>query len=195
MTTFRLGGRAFDARPLWLALAVPALAGIATLVGAPLALTRDAEWWRFWTGLFVHASGWHLLFDAGAAAVLLACIRPRLTLLLLPPAVGAGALLLRPELSSYCGLSGVLHGLAVIAAIDLARSNKGWRRSLVLAVCVSVFAKAILETLIGAPLFTQGFDMGGAVVCEAHLVGAVTGLAIVWPRKKPSPDGHRDPTV
>jgi rhomboid family GlyGly-CTERM serine protease len=166
-----------------LALLVSALA--ASLLPEAFLLTREGlargEVWRLWTGHLVHHTAAHFLFDVGAALLLLGFVRSRLVWLALPPVIGATFLVTRPELASYAGLSGVLHGVFALACFEIARTSRGVERVLALAALLGVIAKAVTESITGTPLFTGTFDMGGATVFEAHLAGVVCALlAIAW---------------
>ncbi|MBT8143223.1 MAG: rhombosortase [Gammaproteobacteria bacterium] len=80
-------------------------------------------------------------------------------------------LLLLPQLQWYVGLSGVLHGLFAIGALQwmLQRDKHGYLLALLLA------AKLAWEQLVGAvPL--SAASAGGPVVVDAHLAGTVGGL-------------------
>ena len=98
---------------------------------------------------------------------------------------------LRPELALYGGLSGVLHGLTVLAAFDIARRGDRLERIAAGLLLLGVIAKTALETALGTSLFTSAFDMGGVTVYVAHLSGVVGGLVVAalehgrlcgWPR-------------
>ncbi|MEE8107501.1 MAG: rhombosortase [Planctomycetota bacterium] len=163
-------------------LAAVALTWAAGL-GAPLALVPPGAggsgWWQLWTGHFVHLDPAHLLLDAGAAAIILCRLRRLHALLWMPPLVGIGVLLSRPDLASYAGLSGVLHGLAVLQAFELAAEPGASRRRRAAAYGLGaiVILKAVAETVLDTRLFTAGIGLSGVPVGEAHLTGALCGLA------------------
>ncbi len=185
-------------RSHWLpALMLLASALTASLLPDVCLLTRDGlargEVWRLWTGHLVHHTAAHFLFDVGAALLLLGFVRSRLVWIALPPVISAVFLMTRPELSSYAGLSGVLHGVFALACFEIARSARGMERTLALATLLGVIAKAATESITGTPLFTGTFDMGGATVFEAHLAGVVCALlAVYWRVTRP---GVRIPSL
>jgi rhomboid family GlyGly-CTERM serine protease len=152
-------------------------------LGAPLALAAPGSgasgWWQLWTGHFVHLDPAHLLLDAGAAALILSRLRRLHALLWMPPLVGIAVLLTRPDLASYAGLSGVLHGLAVLLAFELAAEPGSSKRARAAAASLGfvVILKAVAETVWDTRLFTSGIDLSGVPVGEAHLAGALCGLA------------------
>ena len=153
------------------------------------------EWWRLVTGHLVHHTLGHFLLDVGAGMCLLPLLRSRVAAWFLPFAVGLGVLLGRPDLTSYAGLSGVLHGAMVLVAADLARSASGRERVRFAGVIAVVVTKAILEVSIGGSLFTAPIDMGGETVYLAHLLGALAGLALLpfrYSRKGGTADRDRE---
>lgn len=167
----------------WLsALLLIAAALIASARPDAFVLTRvglvDGELWRLWTGHLVHHTPAHFVFDVGVAVLLLGFVPRALPWLFLAPFVGIAALVLRPELVSYAGLSGVLHGVMVLACLRLRRSGDGMGRCLASAALVAVMAKAAYEVSTGAAAFTADIEMGGATVFEAHFVGALLGLLL-----------------
>ncbi|WP_373716877.1 rhombosortase [Roseateles sp.] len=142
-----------------------------------------AEPWRMLTAALVHLSLLHLAANLSGCAVL-ALLGWRAAL----PATAAWAwllawpltqvgLLLRPELSRYAGLSGVLHAGVAIAALLLA-TRTGRERWIGLGIAVGLGLKLALEAPLG-PVLRQvpGFDF--PVAPFAHLSGAVAGV-LAW---------------
>ena len=174
-----LGGRLKAALPF---LLLAAASSVATFLWPEaFLLTReglaDGEVWRLWSGHLVHAGSAHLALDCGAALVLLTLVRPWRYLLLGAPLLSLAILAVRPDLESYCGLSGLLHGWTILAAALLAR-DRGlgtWRVAAGLLV-VAVTAKAAYEAAFDVSLFTTDESMGVPTIREAHLLGAITGL-------------------
>ena len=170
-------------RPRWLpALLLVAAASAASLAPGAFLLEREAlghgEVWRLWTGHFVHHTVAHFVFDVGVAAFLLLLVRRPLAWLVLPPVVGGAVLLARPDLVSYAGLSGVLHGLTVLAGVSILRSGVGFERLAAGALLVGVVAKAVYEAVAGVSVFSGGFDMGAETIYLAHIAG-VAGAALL----------------
>lgn len=161
------------------------------LIGAALAaslhpdvflLDREAlasgEVWRLWTGHLVHRTSVHFVFDVGVAVGLLFLLRRTWIWWVLPPFVGIAALLARPDLTSYAGLSGVLHGLTVLVAGTLWKESRGVERCLAAVLWGAVAGKALIELVLGVPLFSGGYDMGGETVFAAHVAGVLGGT--IW---------------
>lgn len=91
---------------------------------------------------------------------------------------GAGLFFFSPGLVRYVGLSGLLHGLVVLGALQwVASGDKSgvW-------VLLVVGVKLGWEQTIGPLPLTRDLT-GGPVAVDAHLWGAVAGLA-VWLAEK-----------
>jgi rhomboid family GlyGly-CTERM serine protease len=155
-----------------------------------------------WTGHLVHGSSYHLIWNLlpliGLGFLFEKTLRQRLWTLffLSAPLIGAGTLLLEPQLSEYRGLSGFLNTLFIAGALRSASEERiqGNRAmELVYIGCiVGDFAKIAFETWGGAPLFTAIDRLGGVPVPVAHLLGALVGLlgeySFVQPRSVDFPD-------
>lgn len=175
------------------ALAWCALAGalaLAALVSWGLPRER-LEWqpalalqapWRAWSAAFAHWSGWHLGANLAGCAVVAAFgvaarVPPRSSLAWLAAwPIGHALLALQPALTSYGGLSGVLHGGVAIAAWHLAREDASpQRRRLGWAVLIGLVLKLTIEAPWGAPTRSvPGWDF--AVAPLAHATGTLAGL-------------------
>ena len=147
-------------------------------IGVPLKLHTAADGtafiWQAFTCHFVHCTTEHLFYDALCLFILGFLLSRReliLTLLLAAPFVSAAVLLTRPELTTYCGLSGVNCALYAVFAIKLFRRQKG----LGTAALGAIILKTILEISADRTFFaTSGF----IPVHEAHLAGIAVGVAI-----------------
>jgi rhomboid family GlyGly-CTERM serine protease len=172
---------------LWLGLAVMLAALAAALWFAPrsaldwqptLALTQP---WRLLSAAFVHWTPWHLGANLLGCAVVAAFgmaarVPARATVAwLMAWPLSHAALALQPLLTSYGGLSGVLHAGVAIAAWHLFWHNNGSRRRIGAAVALGLVIKLLLEKPWGAPTQTMaGWDF--AVAPLAHATGAVAGM-------------------
>jgi rhomboid family GlyGly-CTERM serine protease len=135
------------------------------------------EWHRLLSGHWVHLDWRHawlnvtglwllVLLEAGRAGMrsqLLRC-------LLLCLAVSAGLYAFNPELDWYVGLSGVLHGLFVIALTHLLYRQ---RDPVALVVLMALIGKLAWEHYHGA--LTQNL-LQAPVIVAAHGYGALAGL-------------------
>lgn len=138
----------------------------------------DGQLWRLVTGHLMHTNGWHFAMNS-AGVLVIAWLHGRyyrfgdwwLRLGYLALVTGLGLLVFSPELYWYVGLSGVLHGLILMGALeDIRRSEKtGWLILLGLAIKIGweqwMGPSAEVVSLIGAPVATQ-----------AHLFGALAAL-------------------
>lgn len=170
--------------------------GLAALLGAGACLAsltdaRTLDWqpalawrepWRAWSAAFVHFSSLHLVANlAGAAAVAafgwVARVPSRSVVAWAAawPLTHA-ALLVRPDLLRYGGLSGVLHAGVAVAALFLVVRCTGRRRLVGAGVLVGLVAKVLMEAPWGAALrYPAGWDI--AIAPLAHAAGVVAGLA------------------
>jgi rhomboid family GlyGly-CTERM serine protease len=137
--------------------------------------------WRVWSAAFVHWTPWHLGANLLGCAVVAAFgvaarVPTRATAAwLVAWPLSHAVLVLQPALTSYGGLSGVLHAGVAIAAWHLLRLDTGTRRAIGAAVMAGLAAKLLLEKPWGAP--TQqvaGWDF--AVAPLAHITGAIVGI-------------------
>lgn len=142
--------------------------------------SADAPW-RAWSAAFVHWTPWHLGANLLGCAVVAAFgvaarVPARATAAwLVAWPLSHAALALQPALTSYGGLSGVLHAGVAIAAWHLLRHDVGTRRRIGGAVLAGVAVKLLLEEPWAAP--TQqiaGWDFPVAPL--AHASGAIAGL-------------------
>jgi rhomboid family GlyGly-CTERM serine protease len=145
-----------------------------------------AEPWRAWTAAAVHWSPWHLGINAlGCVVVAVFGVtagvpgRSALAWFAAWP-LGHVALALQPALTSYGGLSGVLHAGVAVAAWHLTRHDAAVARRRVGALVLGGLAvKIALESPWGAPTRqVPGWDF--AVAPLAHATGAVSGLVCAW---------------
>ena len=145
------------------------------------AAVLDGQIWRLVTAHLVHLNSWHMGMNLTG---LLLCwffftdlFTRRLLWLWLAasaPVVGLAFLGLDPQLARYVGLSGLLHGLLVLLLV------LGWRGNPVLhtVVLVVVAGRLVWEQRPDYDTdYLQSF-IDGSVYVNAHLYGALTGLAL-----------------
>lgn len=137
------------------------------------------EWWRLATYALVHANAAHAWLDVGALAVLLLGFglsrRAAWLAIIGTPLIGVGTLLAHPEFTSTCGLSGLLHGLFVLTALEQGARTSGTRRIAFVTAALAVTFKAGFEMLSGTPVFTDSNDFGAPIAFAAHGIGALLG--------------------
>jgi len=170
-------------------LAVAAVAILAQLGGDTvqqlLQYDRDAilngEVWRLLTGNFLHLGVMHLLLNLAGLVLIWMFFGARFNhgqwiviVLVTALATGAGLLMLTPSVGWYVGLSGALHGYFVagcMAEIRL-KLREGWWLLIVITL------KLAWEQWQG-PMPGTASLAGGEVIVDAHLFGAIAGLAAI----------------
>ncbi len=141
----------------------------------------QGDWVRLWTGHWVHWDGVHLAFNIIALLLLPWVVeRPPRWLFyalwfLLPPILSSLFYWFLPGLHSYAGLSGVLHGLFMAAALWAWQFGKDKHWSILLAVLI--LAKLLQEHLSGSSV-SSGL-MSQPVLTEAH-AWAVGCVLVIW---------------
>lgn len=144
---------------------------------------RDAitggEYWRIVTGNLVHFGWTHLALNVGALLigiwVFYADRTPvawALAALVCCVFTNVGLYLFAPDVFWCVGMSGALHGLLIIGALDWLRA--GDRLGAVLLA--AWIAKLAWEQWNGAMPFSAR-SLGAPVITEAHLWGAIGGFA------------------
>lgn len=138
-------------------------------------LILQGEIWRLITGNFTHTNLAHLVMNSAALTVFCFIFKDilnpkKLCGLLFIISLMTGVLLLLSQIQSYVGLSGVLHGLFVWAAIEdiKQKRNTGW------LLLIGVIAKVCWEQYFGASTSTTSL-INAKVATEAHLIGAFSG--------------------
>lgn len=139
------------------------------------------EYWRLLTGNLVHLGWRHLALNVGALLIGIWVFYPARTpiawaiaQIVCSIASSVGLYLFSPAIMWCVGMSGALHGLLMIGAIDWIRKGDpmGW------AMLVFWSGKLAWEQSRGPmPFSTEA--LGSAVVTDAHLWGAVGGLLYV----------------
>lgn len=140
------------------------------------------EFWRLVSGHFAHADPAHLLWNEAGLAVLGVLIERR-SAALLWIALGAGIvavdiLLLSPfsQLAYYCGLSGTLNALLVVALWLEWQASKSVSVAAVALVCV---LKVVIEISLGTSVLT---DISWPPYAWSHAAGLLGGLLVVSAR-------------
>lgn len=138
----------------------------------------SAEFWRLVTGHLVHLSWGHLWLNVIALIVMAILFDGLmsgsdwiLASVLSALSIDIGLYLFEPDVVWYVGLSGALHGLAMVGAFALRRSFPSLGYILLLGICV----KLTYEQLLGPIPFSEETS-GGPVLVAAHFYGAIGGL-------------------
>lgn len=172
---------------LTLALAGLALAWSGTDATAAWSFDRAAitqgEWWRLYTGHFVHFGLSHLAWNLVVllvAGTWLERQRPGLARGFMgsaPAAIGMALWLTRPELAVYAGLSGVVTGLAALLALCLMQ-RPGAERVWGGVLLVLILAKTGLDCVGRDARFARFDGAEIRVEAAAHLAGLA--WAALW---------------
>lgn len=139
----------------------------------------EQQLWRCLTGHFVHCNVEHLFWDVVALVILGSAIelksRGDLLLSLFISCVSVSLWLLwgEPRLQTYCGLSGALNGMLVMAAVTYWQETKN---KMYLMIIAATIGKIILELTTHQTIFT---NLASQAVPGAHAAGMVGGLGYV----------------
>jgi rhomboid family GlyGly-CTERM serine protease len=156
-----------------------------------LQFDRDAiltgQVWRLITGNMVHWSAEHFLLDVGAFLIVGVLYERHLNrrypwiLLTAALAVGCGVLLLRPDMQTYRGLSGVDSGqFSAALGVEALLAARDPRRWIWVAPAAAVFlVKTVYESATGMLFFgTESLGDLGQPIPLAHTAG--TAAALAW---------------
>jgi len=164
---------------LWMPVAAAGRrAALPWIYQRPAVLSGEA--WRLLTGHLVHLSGTHLAWNLAALAAIGVLFAPALrpaawlrVALASALTAGLGVLWLQPEVLATSGLSALLHGLVAAGALAVAAGGRRW---LGIAAFGLLAVKLLAEQLAG-PLPWSSAAAGGGIAVDAHLYGALGGLA------------------
>ena len=137
--------------------------------------------WRLLTGNLVHLGWVHLARDTAGLFLIWGLVaqsldrRSRLWVLCVCGlAVGVGLLAFNPAIGWYVGISGVLFGLFCAGALSQLRERPVYAGALLCGMTA-----VIAWTLYAGALPGETRDLGGRVVPQAHLYGALGGALFI----------------
>lgn len=164
-----------------------AVVSLAAMIGGPELLLairyeRDAilagQVWRVLTTHVAHLSWEHLGLNLGGLALLWIMFSRHLTIgrwavVMAASGIGVsmGLMALHPELQWYVGMSGLLHGMFVAGAVAAIHAGYRFEWTLLGLIVVKLLWEQISDA---APATAQ--IVGGSVIVDAHLYGAIAGL-------------------
>ena len=171
----------------WLTLTVSMVTAIIFFLGHGLFqawvfdhdLICQGQVWRLLSGHFVHCTFEHLFWDIVGLIILGAVIevhdRRQVMPALLMSCAGVSLWLLSDQapFARYCGLSGALNGLLVVAVVLHYRETKN--RIYLLAIVLTVI-KMIFEFTTHQTIFT---DLAAQSMPGAHAAGFISGLCYI----------------
>ena len=148
------------------------------------AYNRDAiangEYWRLITGHFIHLNNTHLLLNMLGVGLVLMLFDNVLAIwqwfvFLLASAFIISLLIYLnlPQVQAYVGLSGVIHTIYVLGTLQLLNQPK--ERNFAIILMLMVTLKLLTENVGQGISFTADM-IGGRVLYQAHLYGALAGL-------------------
>jgi rhomboid family GlyGly-CTERM serine protease len=140
----------------------------------------QGEIWRLVSGHFMHADSQHLLWNCLGLAVLGTLLEYRSRCVLMASlAIGiiiVSALLLTPwsQLNYYCGLSGVLNTLLLVALWLEWRLTRSW---LITLIACGSLAKVLVEVYQGTSIMTH---ISWPPYAWSHVAGLIGGVLVIW---------------
>ena len=152
-------------------------------------LAQDGQWWRLFTGNFVHYSRSELFWNAavllvaGAWAERVMAMRARVLYVIAPTMIGLALFLFEPHLGRYAGLSGVCAALVAFLALAQLRLSQAdrwfWRTVLALLVL-----KIAAEAVLASRWFAHYPDPTVRSVPLVHLTGVVAAMVALGARRR-----------
>jgi rhomboid family GlyGly-CTERM serine protease len=178
--------------PALLLFALPAtLLWLAPATHAPFLYDRVAishgEWWRLWTGHWVHFSASHLLWNLVVmlvAGAWLERLQPGWLLrlaLIVSPLLSLVLLFGEPAMQTYGGLSGLATSVVVLLALAQLRRrspDRAWWWTILLLVAAKTGADAVRADSLFVAFGAQTVHPSVLV----HAAGAVAALALFFAR-------------
>jgi hypothetical protein len=148
--------------------------------------------WLLATGQLAHWSVRMAAFDLGAVLLLGGLLEIRGTRRLAALAIAGGTLatavtvqFLPPHLALYRGASGLASALFVALAIELARTETGWRRGVALVAIAGFVLKVAWEVKTGQPIAAGALPPGVVVTPIVHAAAGLAGAAAALFERSP----------
>jgi rhomboid family GlyGly-CTERM serine protease len=142
----------------------------------------SGQFWRLFTGHWVHFSIAHLVWDAIPLGIAGWIIESRgwprfgWFCLLTPWMISAAALIFEPHMSFCGGLSGMATAMITLLVLDGLSDAPTWRWVCVAAL-LALVTKICFELATGHGLFVSGNGVPAVVSVTNHATGAIAALA------------------
>lgn len=144
-------------------------------------LILQGQWWRLYTGNWVHFGGYHIAMNVlGLAAIAYSLFLRRhdlawwLGVALVPWGVGICLYYFSADTDIYRGFSAAAYGILILGLLLEWRFNP-WIMSIALAV---LLGKILYEQMPGYDINYLQSEIGVAVAIDAHLWGVSSGLLL-----------------
>lgn len=153
---------------------------------------QAGQWWRLFSAHLVHLGWVHLALNSAAVMLVAFLLGEQFTsrswlwiTVVSALSVSSGLLLKSPQVHWYVGLSGLAHGLFLAGACGLIRQNLIGGATGLVGLAFKLWHEQTSGALAGSEAL-----VGGAVIVDAHLFGALGGMlaalcAMVYPSAKP----------
>lgn len=140
----------------------------------------EGQWWRLYTGHFVHFTLYHALMNAAGLVFVAFALFFRQSFvvliglnILLPLCISAGLWLWFPSTEQYRGYSGVIYGLIAAGLVLEWADNKG----LYTIGLLLLGGKIVYEQFPNYDVNYLMAEIGVPVAVEAHMFGFIAGTA------------------
>jgi rhomboid family GlyGly-CTERM serine protease len=144
----------------------------------------QGEWWRLWTGHFVHFSIQHALINTLVFFITgtivereIGALRFSGAIVLICAFVGVGVMYLSHELSDYRGLSGIAVALTICALYIVAQDKQ--ISKIYIGLLATILSLKLLGEIFGMTSAAADLPTGIAVEWRAHMLGALAGLGMI----------------
>ena len=144
-------------------------------------LINQGQWWRIFSGNFIHSNYPHLLLNIAGLWILgflfIDHFKVRtfiFSIIFLGLSVGFGLYYLDIDLQKYYGFSGILYGLFVVGGMN-ALIEKDYFNGI--SIMTFIIGKIIWDFIYGGSLSSEEL-IGIPVAINAHMYGVVTACLI-----------------
>ena len=164
--------------------------GAADLLQYDRQAMAGGQWWRYFTGYVTHWNAEHLFWDVLMFVVVGCMVESQSRWRMISLCLGSAAAIsgftwfARTDVAVCRGLSGIDTALFTYLAIAIlvdAVVHRQWVRCFASGVLFAGFGgKLVFEVVTGSTLFVNSDRAGFVVLIEAHVLGALAGIAMAW---------------